>query len=394
MVVTVNNGRYRVSRRLGGGAFGEVYIVQSTAAPASGADPEVFAAKFEPVRSSHQQHLFHEARVYASLVRHTVTVGIPRVRWFGVEGDFNILIMELVGPSLADLLDYCHGRLSLKTTLMLADQLIARLEFVHTAGYIHRDLKPDNFAMGTGKRSHHLYLIDFGLAKRYVDVHTHKHIPYKDGKSLTGTARFVSINTHLGVQQSRRDDLEGAALVLIFLMKGTLPWQNLKCATKAEKYEKIKSMKLATPTSILCVRLPPCFQQLLTYSRALEFEQKPDYQACRDMFAAEMQKREWSTDYAYSWVPERTDSEEDTRMSTASTARAGSEFSPENTARRQYSELASASGFMSPNASMRKMPRNRSGINMEELNGQSFDYEYAAEPPADGGGVPGDAKSK
>ncbi len=107
---------------------------------------------------------------------------------------------------------------------MIADQMIQRIEFLHHNNFIHRDMKPDNFLVGTNKKQHMVYMIDYGLCKRYKDSKTNEHIPYKDNKSLTGTARYASVNTHLGIEQSRRDDLESIGLILVYFLKGSLPW--------------------------------------------------------------------------------------------------------------------------------------------------------------------------
>ena len=164
---------------------------------------EDVAVKFEPAKTKFPQ-LYYEAKLYKAFE----DPGIPKVHWFGTEGDFNIMVMDLLGPSLEDLFEYCRRKFQLKTVLMIGIQMIQRIEYVHRNGYLHRDIKPDNYLIGVGKRQHVVYLIDFGLAKRFKDSKTGRHIPYRDNKQLTGTARYASLNTHLGIEQGRRDDLE------------------------------------------------------------------------------------------------------------------------------------------------------------------------------------------
>ena len=151
-------------------------------------------------------------------------VGIPKVHWLAIESDFNVMVLDMLGPSLADLYNYCGKKFSLKTVCMLADQMIQRIEQVHRKNYIHRDIKPDNFLMGLGADSYIVHLIDYGLAKKYRDTRSQQHIPYKENRNLTGTARYASLNANLGIEQSRRDDLEAIGFCLLYFYLGKLPW--------------------------------------------------------------------------------------------------------------------------------------------------------------------------
>jgi casein kinase 1, alpha len=240
--------KYRLVRKIGSGSFGDIYLGINIT------NGEEVAVKLESVRARHPQ-LLYESKLYKILHG---GIGIPHIRWFGQEREFNVLVMDLLGPSLEDLFNFCSRRFTTKTVLMLADQMIGRIEYVHTKSFIHRDIKPDNFLMGIGRHCNKLFLIDFGLAKKFRDSRTRQHIIYREDKNLTGTARYASINAHLGIEQSRRDDMESLGYVLMYFNRGSLPWQGLKAATKKQKYEKISEKKMSTPVEVLCkVRFPP-----------------------------------------------------------------------------------------------------------------------------------------
>ena len=256
------------------------------------------AIKLESVRARHPQ-LDYEARVYKSLAG---GIGIPFVRWYGTESQYNALVMALLGPSLEDLFNFCNRKFSYKTVLLLADQLLCRLEFIHAKSFIHRDIKPDNFLMGIGRRGNQVNVIDFGLAKKFRDPRTHLHIPYRENKNLTGTARYASINTHLGVEQSRRDDIESLAYVLIYFCRGSLPWQGLKAATKKEKYDRIMEKKMTTSTEALTRGLPCEFTLFLNYARSLTFEDKPDYLYLRKLLRDLFHRQQYQYDYIFDWT--------------------------------------------------------------------------------------------
>lgn len=290
--------RFRVGQKIGAGSFGEIFRGTSIQTG------EPVAIKMERVKTRYPQLAF-EARFYRILNAGGCAVGIPNILYYGVEGEFNVMVMDLLGPSLEDLFSFCGRKLSLKTVLMLAEQMIARIEYVHSKSVIHRDMKPDNFLMGTGKKGHHVYVVDFGLAKKYRDPRTHQHIPYKEGKSLTGTARYCSINTHLGIEQGRRDDMEGIGYILLYFLRGSLPWQGLKAHTKEDKYARISERKQTTSVETLCKGLPGEFAAYLNYTRSLHFEDKPDYSYMKRVFRELFVREGYQLDYVFDWTLKR-----------------------------------------------------------------------------------------
>jgi len=259
---------------------------------------ERVAVKLES-RTARNPRLESEYKIYQALAG---GIGISHVHWFGRAGEYNALVMDLLGPSLHELFRFCGKKFTLKTVLMLADQLFERVEYIHKNNIIHRDIKPANFVLGLDMgKVNQVYAIDLGLSKRYRDPNSRQHIPYVNCKSLTGTARYASINMHRGIEQSRRDDLESLGYTLIYFALRRLPWQGTKANSKTELYDMIMEKKMRTPVEILCGDLPSEFAAYIHYCRDLNFDEKPDYSGLRQLFRNVFIRKGFSEDYVFDW---------------------------------------------------------------------------------------------
>ena len=278
------------NKQLGKGGFGQLYLGRNI-------HENVFIA-IKVEEQSPRSRLAYEFQILKEISEGD---GIPKVYKLHRGKKHNYLIMQLLGKSLDKLFVDMKKKFSIKTVCMLAYQMVQRVEYVHSRGYIHRDIKPGNFLMGKNLDNKKLFIIDFGLSKKYIDKNTGKHIIYKEGKGLTGTARYVSLNTHYGIEQSRRDDIEGIAYNLIYFAKGKLPWQGVKTKNKKEKHKKIMELKEEYNPDKLCEGLPEEFPTLLKYARKLDFEEKPDYKNIKIMFKQLVSANKQQMDWKFDW---------------------------------------------------------------------------------------------
>ena len=286
-----NQYSFKSTDRLGGGSFGQIYkgINLKT--------KEEVAIKIES-KNIETPQLMHESKILKALNDND---GFPKVYLVTPLDDVLIMVMELLGENLQKLLmNSPHKKFTLKTTLMLAIQILSRIKTLHENNYIHRDIKPENFTIGLKKYKNTIYMIDYGLTRKFCDSRKN-HIPYKEGKHLTGTALYASIYTHKGIEQSRRDDLESLGYMMIYFCKGELPWMNVKGKTKEIKYKKIMEKKLEMKPDILCQGLPDEFKQYFKYVRELQFTEEPKYDFLLGLFNSAMKKNNIKNDFKFDW---------------------------------------------------------------------------------------------
>ena len=301
------NNNYSIVKMLGFGAFGEIHLAYDINLKV------MRAIKFEPTSHKNPQ-LKHEYTVLEQLnkpenniisTNQEPIIGIPKVYFFDrYENRFNYLVMELLGPSLSDLFQLKEKNFSLETVLLIGYQVLTRIEMVHEKGFLHRDIKPENFVIGLGQKSNMVHIIDFGLSKRYKDKTSGQHIPYRENRDLVGTVRYASINAHLGIEQSRRDDIEGIGYILVYLYLGSLPWQGKQDKAKPQ-VSKIMEKKLITPPEILCKKMPIEFSYYFHYCRNLKFEDRPDYNMLKKLFMDVLVSRiNLKEEFLFDWFDE------------------------------------------------------------------------------------------
>ena len=282
---------YVLLTKIGHGSFGDIILSYNLLDRC-----EVIVKREKKYKNQKQSLLYNESKLFhllldispnqditgkKSLLQKSIK-GIPKYYGFGETKEFYYLIMEFLGPNLSQLLNYCgKNKFTLGTVCLLAMQIINRIEIIHKKHFIHRDIKTDNLCIGNEDKTNIIFLIDYGFSKRFKNNKTHQHIPYREGRTFVGTPIFASINSHLGIELSRRDDLMSIGYILIYLLKGVLPWQGLKGDNILTK---IMERKVQISNEILCSGLPNEFVHYLNYCKNLKFEERPDYDFLKGLF--------------------------------------------------------------------------------------------------------------
>ena len=287
-----NINNYTVTKYINSGSFGIVYEAQD------GKTGEFVALKI-PIKSKErdgQKCLLDEAKVYNILNNNDNTSEVKGIVKMKVikNKDLKIIVMDLLGPSLENLLKN-NKQFRLKSIILLAIQFLDVMKSIHSKGYIHRDIKPDNFVVDN-KYQNNIYCIDFGLATRYLKRGSNEHIKLTTNHKFCGTARYSSISSHLGNSQSRKDDLESIGYLLIYLYRGSLPWMNIKHKDKLERYRLIGEKKINTTEEELCDKLPKEFLVYLKYVRNLDYDEKPHYNSLKKMFVKLYDSKDYRLD--------------------------------------------------------------------------------------------------
>ena len=282
--------KYKILRKIGKGSFGSVYIGKNINTE------QYYAVKFEQ-KSQQEQILERESY----LLYYLRGYGIPEIITYGHNSKYNILVQTLLGNSITHIFLKNFKKFSMKDCCMIGIQILDRLEYIHSKNIIHRDVKPDNFLVGNPDKSI-IYIIDFGLGKKFISSRTGKHVKFSISKKWSGTSRFASANSLRGVAQSRRDDLESLCYTLLYLMKGNLPWDNVYGLNENEDILLIYKIKKYMKPELLFMNLPKETAEFFKYCKKLEFEQKPDYDYLRGLLWNILNYNNERNDLNFSWI--------------------------------------------------------------------------------------------
>ena len=286
-------GKYSIKYLISKGSYDEVYFGTNVN------NGKNYAFKIEDRNSI---KLFLENECYALI--NLKGPYIPEVISYGVIGNYNILVENLLGKSIWDIWLENNKKLNLKDTCIFAIQALSLLEYVHSKNYLHRDIKPANFLVGDPDNSQ-IYLIDFGNAKKYRSSKTGKHIKSNKSNSIFGSLIYLSTGAINGIEQTRRDELESLGYVIIYLFLGSLPWSRIKIETLKQALSKIKEIREKTSIANLCRGMPKEINIYMDYVKNLNYEQRPNYEYLSNLFMNVLRKMGENNDLLFSWCEKR-----------------------------------------------------------------------------------------
>ncbi len=282
-----------LSKKLGEGAFGKIYECQNIK------NKQTYAAKIE-YHSAPNPQLYQESKIMTEMKG---KLGFPTCYQVIYLKQELVMVTDLLGPNIQDIMDNIEGKkFTMKSTLILTEQMLKRLRDLHEKGIIHRDMKPENFVIGKGKNEKLIYMIDFGLSRHYLIEKTQQHIPMKSDRAIVGTLRYISMNCHEDLEVSRRDDLESLAYMMIHFVIGELPWMGIKAKSLGEKYKRVYEKKQETVPDDICKILPDEMKSFLQHILNLEFEEKPNYDYLEGLIKSLKSKYGFKNDDNFEWL--------------------------------------------------------------------------------------------
>ncbi|CAD8045643.1 unnamed protein product [Paramecium sonneborni] len=281
------NNQYFTQKRISQGSFG--IVMQGI----DSRNSKLVAIKIERPENEHLHSLDREVEILQRLQN---TKGIPKLLYYGSQENYNAIVMELLQKDLSSLIKQ-RKKFSLKSTLQISIQLVSILEEIHKQGVLHRDLKPENMMLD---ENNSVYLIDFGISKIFQRKNG-SLIPYKEKVPFVGTARYASIAAHKGQELSRKDDIESLFYVMVFCIKGTLPWQNLRHIPDDQRTQKIGELKESIDPKVLFKDLPIEFIKIYDYLRKLTYNTEPDYKTIIKLLLQASKHSNIILDYKYEW---------------------------------------------------------------------------------------------
>ncbi|CAK78705.1 unnamed protein product (macronuclear) [Paramecium tetraurelia] len=269
----VFNNQYVIQKKISSGSFGVVY---------QGIDLRTSDQVAIKVEKQEIDDLFSLDREIQILKNLHGTPQVPKLKWAGKEKGHNVMVIQILGRDLTHYLRQ-RKRFSLACVLGIADQMLTILEAIHSKGVIHRDIKPENILAGKERERNLIYLVDYGIAKQFKDKDD-KHIAFKENKPFLGTSRYASIAAHKGQELSRKDDLESLGYMLIFLLKGSLPWQSISYKNEDEKVKMVGLLKMRITSQELCQDIPTEFMRFIDLVKKMSYREKPDYRYFQQLF--------------------------------------------------------------------------------------------------------------